>query len=79
MSSKSVIEPTPWFTKDVQPVRIGVYKTSKQSVCEIGSAYGYWNGQKWTPYKKYGDYSKCKDFVWKGLTGETYEKYFHVD
>lgn len=71
---------TEYFPRTVKPSRVGVYSQSyaKGGVSETNpkrgsGTYGYWDGQKWTKFKSWGDYSDRADMVWQGLCVPTHE------
>lgn len=61
---------TPWFTKRQKPHRVGVYRTSREDITHLGSAYSYWNGLKWESFENWGQYHSAYLFVWRGLISQ---------
>jgi len=61
---------TPWFPLPHNPSRPGVYRTSREDILVLGSAYSYWNGERWENFKNWGAYHGTVGFVWRGLNHE---------
>lgn len=61
---------TPWYPRPYNPVRPGVYRTSRRDIIGLGSSYSFWNGERWERHERWGEYHDTKNFIWRGLNQE---------
>ena len=61
---------TPWYPRPYKPVRVGVYRTSREDITALGSSYSFWDGTRWQRYKGWCEYHDTSNFVWRGLNRE---------
>lgn len=77
-------ELTPWYPAEMNPVRVGVYRTGNDWCAaqkhDCG-AYAYWDGARWLSYGRWAEYhqKRMSGFWWRGLDRKTNAEGWRVE